>query len=54
MEGLKDGVVSGGILDCGYINRRRCGDIGVRSVKSDSRVTMTRASAVDVIWTPVS
>ena len=48
-SGLKDEVVSG------ESTVRRCGGIGVRSVKkSDSRTTMTRASAVDVIWTPVS
>ena len=29
-------------------------DIRVRSLKSNSKVTMTRANEADIIWTPVS
>ena len=56
MEGLKDGVMSGGFEIAGASTARRCGDLGVRSVKSDSRVYYddTRERAVDVILTPVS
>ena len=36
VESLEDGVVSGGFEIAGASTARRCGDIGVRSVKSDS------------------
>ena len=54
MEDLKDGIMSGGFEIAGASNVRQCSDLGVRSVMRISRVTMTRASAADVIWTPVS
>ena len=36
VKGLKDGVVSGGFMTAGASTARRCGDLGVRSVRSDS------------------
>ena len=49
VESLEDGVVSGGFEIAGAATARRCGDIGVRGIKSDSKVKIARASATDVI-----
>ena len=50
---IEDGVVSGGFEIAGSSIARRCGDIGVRGIKSDNKVKIAHSSATDVIWTPV-